>query len=152
MSSKSLFVKGWEVTGISGAGKFFPVLVEILPLPAYLCFEGTSIAPSVRSFLASKAITPIMPISAGTIWPTPNVFHVRATEQTIGELAALATRHAEQEICDHFHAYSDTQRLLQWYDAFQLPLLIDESISETSLQQFCQILGARYSRCNKITS
>src|SRR6202167_4191326 len=41
----------------------------------------------------------------GTTWPKPSVFHVLATEQLFRQLAALAGRHAESEVCDHFHAY-----------------------------------------------
>jgi hypothetical protein len=51
-------------------------------------------------------------------------------------VAALAGKHAGPEVCDHFHAYHDGDSLMQWYDAFDLPLLINESITETSIQSF----------------
>jgi hypothetical protein len=69
-----------------------------------------------------------------------------ATEQFIHELATLAGKHAEPEVCDHFHAYKDGYGLMQWYDAFDLPLLIDESITEPSLQAFCRTLAVEYAR------
>ena len=74
------------------------------------------------------------------------MFHVLATEQFIHELVVLAGRHAEPEICDHFHVYSDRHALMQWYDAFDLPLLIDESITQPRLQGFCRKLGVQYAR------
>jgi hypothetical protein len=139
-------MRGWEVTGVRSAGDFFSALVEILPPPVHLCFEGTKIAPVVRTLLASAAVDATLEIPAGTIWPKSSVFHVFATEQFIHELATLARRHAESEICDHFHAYNDSHGLIQWYDAFDLPLLVDESISEANLLRFCRKLGVPYSR------
>ena len=141
-----LFVSGWEVTGIKSAGKFFPALTQILPLPVNLCFEGTRISPDVQALLVLNAVTPSLQIPLGTIWPKPSVFHVRATREFIDQLAVLAVKHAEPEICDHFHAYNDSRGLMQWYDAFDLPLLVEESIAERNLESFCGTLGARYSR------
>lgn len=144
MSSRPLFANGWEVTGIRSADKFFSTLAEVLPLPVHLCFEGTSISPDVRKLIASSAVAATLQIPSGTIWPKPSVFHVLATEQFIHELAILARRHVGPEICDHFHAYNNSQGLMQWYDAFDLPLLIDKSITEASLQSFCHKLGVQY--------
>ena len=146
MSSEPLFVSGWELTGARSAETFFRTLAEILPLPVNLCFEGTNISPDVQALLAASAVTPCLQIPPGTIWPKPSVFHVRATEQFLHQLAALAGRHAGIEICDHFHAYVDGHGLMQWYDAFDLPLLIDESIAEANVQSFCRKLGGRYTR------
>jgi hypothetical protein len=143
MSSDSHFRCGWQVFGIKRAARFFSALTGFLPLPVYLCFEGTSISSDVVELLTSSAVAPTLQIPPGTIWPKPLVFHVLATEQFLRELAALAARHAEPEICDHFHAYKDGHGLLQWYDAFDLPLLIDESITEASLQGFCNKLGVQ---------
>jgi len=120
---------------------------EILPLPANLCFEGTGISPDVQSLLVSNPATEILPIPAGTIWPKPSVFHVRATETFLDQLAALAEHHAEPEMCDHFHAYNGLQGLMQWYDAFSGdPLLVDGSIAEAKVQTFCRELGVPYAR------
>ena len=146
VSTTPFIVSGWEVAGISSGEHFFSALTEILPLPVYLCFEGTTISTDVRTLLASSAVEPRLTILRGTIWPKPSVFHVLASAQFLHELAALAGRHAEQEICDHFHAYDADHGLLQWYDAFDLPLLIDESLGETTVQTFCRKLGARYAR------
>jgi len=88
-----------------------------------------------------------MQIPSGTIWPTPTVFHVRATEEFLNQLAVLAQNHAESEICDHFHAYSGDQGLMQWYDAFSGdPLLVNESIAETKVQSFSRKLGVTCAR------
>jgi hypothetical protein len=144
MSTKLLFVKGWQVKGIRSAEKFFSAVPEVLPLPVHLCFVGGSVAPNVRALFESAAVEPGMQIPAG-IWPAPSIFHVLATEQIIRDLAALAGKHAGPEICIHFHAYNNGRGLMQWYDAFDDPLLIDESIPETQIQKFCKKLGVEYS-------
>ncbi len=94
MSTKPLFDNGWELRDITSAKKFFAALPEILAPPANLCFEGTRISPDVQLFFASHAATDILQIPTGTIWPKPSMFHVRATEETLRELAALAERHS----------------------------------------------------------
>jgi hypothetical protein len=142
----ALFGSGWEVTGIKSAEKFFSALTEVLPLPVYLCFQGTSISSDVRALFSSSAVAATLQIPPGTIWPKPSVFHVLATEQFIHELTALAGRHAEPEVCDHFHAYNDKHGLMQWYDAFDLPLLVDQLIAEDTVKNFCRELGVRYTR------
>jgi hypothetical protein len=146
MSSKPIFLSGWEVAGIKKADQFFSALTEVLPLPVHLCFEGTNISSEVRALLASNAVVATLQIPPGTIWPKSSLFHVIATEPFMRELAAVARGHAEPEVCDHFFAYNDGHGLMQWYDAFDLPLLIDESITETRLQSFCRRLGVQYAR------
>lgn len=145
MPTKPLFDAGWELPEIKSAEKFFAALPEILPLPVNLCFEGTSITSDVRSFLVSSAATQTLQIPPGTIWPKSSVFHVRATEQFLDQLAVIARHHAEPEICDHFHAYSGNQGLMQWYDAFSGdPLLVSESIAEAKVQILSRNLGVPY--------
>jgi hypothetical protein len=146
MPSLPLFVRGWEVAGIGSAEKFFSALTEILPSSTYLCFEGTSISSDIRTLLASSAVAARRLIPPGTIWPKPSVFHVLATERFLHELTALARGHAEAEICDHVHAYDESHALMQWYDAFNLPLLINESVEQISVQTFCRKLGVHYVR------
>ena len=146
MSDEPFVANGWEVRGIRLADAFFDALAELVPLPAYLCFEGTSIVPDVREVLEANAVAPAIQIPAGTLWPRPNAFHVLANESFIRKLAVLAGQHAEPEICDHFHAYQNGHGLLQWYDAFDDPLLVDESIPEAALERFCAKLGVRYSQ------
>jgi len=150
MSTKPLFVSGWEVAGIRSAEKFFSAVSNVLPLPVYLCFEGTRISSEVRALLASSAVAATLQIPPGTIWPKSSVFHVLATELFLQELAVLAGRHSESEVCDHFHAYNNGHGLMQWYDAFDLPLLIDESIPKESLQAFCRKLDVQCARWHAI--
>jgi hypothetical protein len=146
MANEPFVEVGWEVKGIRRADAFFDVLGEVLTLPVYLCFEGTSIATDVRALLESSAVEPGMDIPTGTLWPRPSMFHVLGDQAFLRKVAVLASQHAEAEICDHFHAYQNRHGLLQWYDAFNDPLLFDRSIPEATIQRFCSRLGARYSQ------
>ena len=106
-------------------------------------------SPDALVLFASNAVAHPLEIPPGTIWPKPSMFHVHATKQFLQQLAAFTGRHAEAEICDHFHAYSNSQGLLRWYDAFSGdPLLIEKSIPEANVQDFCRKLGAKYARWN----
>jgi hypothetical protein len=98
---------------MTSAEKFVLALPGILPLPVNLCFEGTSISPDVPVLFASNAATPTLEIPPGTIWPKLKVFHVRATGPFVQQLAALANKHAEPEVCNHFHVYNSSQGLMQ---------------------------------------
>jgi hypothetical protein len=104
-------------------------------------------SPDALALFASNAATHTLEIPTGTIWPKPSVFHVHATEQFLQQLAALAGKHAEAEVCDHFHAYSGSQGLMQWYDAFSGdPVLIEECMPEAKVRGFCCKLGVKYAR------
>jgi hypothetical protein len=144
MASLPFLQSGWQIEGIRDGAAFFEALQLILTSPAYLIFEGTSIARDVRALLESAVVPALFDVAAGTIWPRPAIFHVRASTPFLDRLGELATRHAEPEICDHFHAYDDAGILLQWYDAFDLPLLVAPSIPQPSLRVFCDALGTTY--------
>jgi hypothetical protein len=136
----------WEVPGIKRGDTFFAALADLLPFPVYLCFECTGMAPDVRALLQSHAVEPPLQIRTGTLWPKPSVFHVQASDDFIREMVRVASVHAEPEFCDHFHAYDGEVMLLQWYDAFVLPLLVNASIPEPSLRRFCDRLSVSFRR------
>lgn len=132
MTHQPLVRSGREVSGIRDSDKFFRSLVDLLPTPAYLVFEGTSIAHDVCQLLQPAAIAPRR--------------HIPVSPSFLVAMADLAAKHAEPEICDHLHAYDDSRVLLQWYDAFDSSMVVDDSIAEESLLEFCDALGATYGR------
>jgi hypothetical protein len=72
-------------------------------------------SPDVMALFAANAATPTVEIPTGIriIWPKSSVFLVHATEQFLQQLIALAGKHAEAEVCEHFHAYANNQGLMQ---------------------------------------
>lgn len=143
-ANKPLFEVGWEVQGVRVAVDFFSAVPKLLPLPVHLCFQGTSIEEDVWQCLNTRAVPPLMQIPSGTIWPKSRTVHVLADTDFLRALALLADRHAEPEICDHLHAYNESQPLIQWHDAFCAPLLISESVPEPKIRDFCEQLRATY--------
>jgi len=146
MTSDLLFESRWEVAGIRAGEEFFRILPDLLPDPAYLVFEGTSIAPDVDQLFQSAAVPPRQSIPAGTARPRPATDQVPASATFLDALADLAARHAEPELCDHFHAYDDARWLLQWYDAFDGSLLVDRTVGQDAVQRMCDALGATSER------
>jgi hypothetical protein len=144
MTEPSLVGAGWQIEGIRGSERFFLSLHQLLPDPAYLVFEGVSIASDVRELLQASAVPARRQVAVGTLWPEPSTFHVPSSASFLAALAELAAQHAEPEMCDHFHAYDESRGLLQWYDAFDLPLLVSGSIEEARISSFCAALGATY--------
>lgn len=136
---------GWQVTGIRLAEEFFRALPQLVPLPVYLCLEGTP-ARDVRDLLQAHKVAAGLPIQRGTIWPKETLFHVLATEAFLLQLADLAAHKAAPEICMHLHAYDSETILLQWYDAFDDPLRVDASVPEAAVSSFCGSLQVEYAR------
>jgi hypothetical protein len=102
MSSKPLFVSGWEVGGIRATLSFFAAVVEVLPLPVKPCFLGTNLSVDVRALLASEVIAETLQTPPGSVWPKSTAFELLAIEQFIDELAAAASGRAQPEVCDPF--------------------------------------------------
>ena len=145
MGNGALVSQGWEIRGIRSSQKFFAGLADLLPLPAVFYFEG-QLTPRVRQFLAPHRVEPTFEIQVGTIWPKPFIMHVNATPEFAMALGKIASSHARTEICWHFHAYREAQGLVQWYDAFALPLLVSSLIPEEKIVNFSRRLKAEFSR------
>jgi hypothetical protein len=146
VTQEPLFRPGWVLAGIRDAESFFRSLHRLVPPAACLVLEGTSIAPDVSQLLQSTAIAPRRSIPAGTILPSPTTYHVPASASLLTALADLAAKHAGPELCDHLHLYDDRRGILQWYDAFELPMLVDDSIPEDDIRRLCEVLRATYRR------
>jgi hypothetical protein len=77
-----------------------------------------------------------------TIWPRPHSFHLPASAENLGQLAALAEKCAAMEIAIHLHVYAEGGVLLEWYDAFgRDPFYLSGAISEERVRAFSSALG-----------
>jgi hypothetical protein len=139
----------WEVGAPRDAAAFIRALPELLPEGTLLYLEGRPTSREAAAFLEAHRVAPQAELARGTIWPKPKTFHLPMSQDTIAGLARLFECHASPEICDHFHAYRETQVLLCWYDAFyDDPVLVRGDIPEESVRRFCQRLGVTYARCS----
>lgn len=82
----------------------------------------------------------------GTIWSWPKNerYSLTASPQLFGSLAHIATRHAEPEICSHLHFYRSEEPLANWFDAFDDPFIVSQSIPRERVERFCAALGVTY--------
>lgn len=137
----------WRVEGrLRDASVVFRAM-PILTLPqSYLRLEDGSYSKEVAEFVRKYDIKSMAQIEMGTVWPHPVVSHLPATNTVFEGLADLASRHAAPEICVHLHIYQPESVHVEWYDAFDDPVLISELIPEDSVQDFCDKVGCSYVR------
>jgi hypothetical protein len=88
-----------------------------------IALEGSSIHPEVKQKLRPHVIASALEIRPGTLYPTPEWIHIRATTDALTTLNELVNTLAGPEICNHLYAYERGTLLLEWHDAF------DDSIS-----------------------
>lgn len=137
------FERRWEIRGLRSPREFFSALPVLVSLPVYLRLSGHS-DPDVRAFLEQQEADPEADTRWGTLYRGEIAFCVLATDESLSALSELAGHHAAPEICDDLHVYSTERILLEWYDAFDGPLVVDASISEASVQKFCAGLQVEY--------
>ena len=70
---------------------------------------------------------------------------MRASSELFSRLAEAASHRAEPEICDHLHLYRGQDALVQWFDAFTVPLLISKSVPLDRVERFASAVGGAVS-------
>jgi hypothetical protein len=114
---------------------------EAMPRDATLYVEGTSIAPEVKDFLASREAREVHGIAPGTLHPKPEAFHLALGGSNLAELRSIAERHAEPEVADHFAVYRGNELLLTAYDAGNDDVYVARSLSGQTVQALQRALG-----------
>jgi len=144
MESQHLRGRCWRLACVSDHSAFFRNAPEILPADAVLVLEGGRQPQEVRAFVEKHEVPAAANIAAGTVWPRPNVHHISVTATALKELADLTEHCAAPEVCDHLHAYTGSEVLLQWYDAFSEPLYLSKLVSQGHVERFCAALGIAF--------
>lgn len=134
----------WEVDGPRTFEELLNALISSAPENAVLYLEGGSPDAEIGGFLAARSVPEVSHVAIGTIWPRPQVFHVPATSEALGELARIMGHHAEPELAVHFHVYRDDDVLLEWHDAFSQPMLVSGAIPEEKVKALADKLGTAY--------
>ena len=114
---------------------------EVMPGDAVLCFEGTTVAPDVASFLGSREAPHPSPIAPNTLWPQPRFFHLPLTGTNLSDLRALSEHYAEPEIADHLVVYRDREVLMWAHDAGSDYVWISRQLPDGMVDAFREILG-----------
>ena len=134
----------WKLTSPKGFPAFLRALVDLVPEGAVFYLEGGSPLEELENFLKEESVSEISHLEMGTIWPRPKTFHVPATSEVLFRLADIAEHCAEPEVAIHFHVYKDDRVLLQWFDAFSIPIYVSKEIAEEKVRHFCNKLGIEY--------
>jgi len=128
----------WKVSGIRTAEDFFRAVSLLVPDATHMYLEGSP-DPDIEAVLADAADDTDYTAPVGTIWSWPGRnrrFSVRASPELFARLSEASTNHAEPEICDHVHFYRGEDALVQWFDAFSVPLLVSKSVPRDRVERF----------------
>jgi hypothetical protein len=106
-----------------------------------VALEGTSIHPEVKKTLQPYVIVPALEIRPGTLYPTPEWLHIRATADGLSTLNELINTSAGPEICNHLYGYEVGRLLLEWHDAFGDPIYVPGTVAPSVIAAFCAELG-----------
>jgi hypothetical protein len=114
---------------------------EALPRDATLYLEGTSIAPEVKDFLASRPAPDVHGVAPGTLYPKPEAYHLPLKDLNLAELRSIAERHAEPEVADHLAVYRGNELLLTAYDAGNDDVYVARSLPGETVEGLQRALG-----------
>ena len=133
----------WKVSGITTAEQFFRAVSLLVPDATRMLLEGSP-HPEIEALLTEAADGADYTAQAGTIWSWPQKeqrFSVRASSDLFARLAKAAPVHSEAEICSHLHFYRDQEALVQWFDAFSVPLLVSKAVAREVVETFASAVG-----------
>jgi hypothetical protein len=117
-----------------------PAFRILLSENGVVALEGVSIHLEVKRILQPYVVSPTLDIRPGTLYPTPEWLHVRASANGLTTLNELANSFAGPEVCNHLYGYEDGALLFEWHDAFSDPIQVDGSVSVAAVTAFCSEL------------
>jgi hypothetical protein len=136
---KDLDADGWSISGVRSAERFFRAVPVLVPDVTRLYLEGAP-GPHILTIIADYVEQIPYDGPKGTLWSWPRRnrrFTLRASSSLFADLSDAAAHHAVPEICFHLHLYRKEEPLLQWFDAFDLPLWVSRSVPRERIERFC---------------
>ena len=133
----------WEVEIVKEYPSFLRALIDLVPDQSILYFEGSP-SKNLKQYLISHSIPNPVKVARGTLWPTPQWFHIPIKNQIIEELVQLTKDIHPFDLAFHVQAYKDDKILLSWHDAFTQPMIVSKDIPEQKIKEFSQRLGVQY--------
>lgn len=133
--------RAWVVSAPPRPIRFASAFRVLLSEQGVVALEGTSIHPKVKQTLQAHVIAPALEIRPGTLYPTPEWLHIRATSDALSTLKELVNTCAGPEICNNLYAYEDGTLLLEWHDAFNDPIYVIGTAAPTVIAALCTALG-----------
>ena len=99
----------------------------------------------VREFLSSHPAPNPSQVQKGTLWPREKIFHIPLDTDVMNDLAQMAERRAEPELCSHLVVYEGGTVLLSAYD-FLEEVRIADTVQEARVAEFALALGCEYGK------
>src|SRR5438874_2376635 len=134
----------WRISGVRDAAAFFRAIPLLTPNATHVFLEGAPARDVVAGFAAHLDDQSDYAAPRGTIWSFPGRnrrFTLRASAALFAHLSEAAACHAEPEICYHVHLYRNDEPLVQWFDAFDDPMLVARSVPRPQIERFCSEVG-----------
>ncbi|HWD18024.1 MAG TPA: hypothetical protein VHB20_01995 [Verrucomicrobiae bacterium] len=135
----------WVVVDLRDPIAFFRHLSLLIPPDSILCFEGCAVASETGELYRGYAAENPARVTPDIIWPKPQSFHTVVLSDFLDRLGAQLEQRAASECFDHLKAYRGKSLLFHFHDAFDCsPLLVADSVAESSLSAFAAALHASY--------
>lgn len=136
----------WEIDAPRDFAAFLRALPVLFSPPHWvLYFEEADTPPSIEAYLREHGTGSRTRIRGGTLLPTPEVFHLPLTTETVAELASLHETIQANLPPTHVHVYNDEGVALEWYDASAGdPIFLSEALDPERIAEFCERIGCSY--------
>jgi hypothetical protein len=138
--------RGWLIEKPSDSTLFFQGLISVVLRGWFIRLEGGAHSKEIKEYL-NNHVAPDYIEKGGIIFKTEWAYHIAATQDVLSKFADFSTRHAEPEICMHFHLYGISPlAYLVWYDAFFDPIILSEEISEEKVRSFSALMNVGFNK------
>ena len=134
----------WAIKPTGDLTKILKALHIVITSESIIYLEGGSPDGRLELFLDNKKIHSVEKIALGTIWPKPLIYHIRATNENIGQLIDISEEISPVELAVHFHIYEPEHVILEWYDAFTDEILLSKALEENKVKSFCLAINSTY--------
>ena len=121
--------------------RFLRALPILAGPDATVCFEGST-EERVRRWLEEHGVPPRAKISAGTVLPVSDFYHVPLGPEALTGLAALVEAHGIATPSIHVYVYEGERVTVAWYDAFyDHPVFISRAVPAERVAAFAAAAG-----------
>jgi hypothetical protein len=137
----------WEVGETRDASAFYRALHHLITPTSVLYLEGST-EKEVPRFLEMIPAEHPRQVRIGTVFPSPDIYHIPATPRHLNALADLIDRWGIALPAIHTHLYDDLGMILEWHDAFTEPILVSSRVSEEQVRRFANAIGQSVTRAH----
>ena len=131
----------WQVNGITDPQAFFQHLSKIIPFGTSLHIEGLEIGLTAKSWYEEHPAKYLGKVACDTLSTAPDYYHVAFSQEFANGLCEIIKSQGLARAFYHFKAYSPTEILCQFHDAFENEFVVSNNIDEKAVRRFAASLG-----------